>query len=102
MCPRLFRTFVMAKVLSGNLRLLTILHRMEIAERMNRTIQEKVRSMLSNAELPNGFWAEAVATAVHLINKYLPVRFWTKKQWGAEMVWTGKPTFVQASQSLWL
>ena len=40
-----------------------------VAERMNRTIQEKVRSMLSNASLPNGFWAEALATAVHLINR---------------------------------
>ena len=30
-----------------------------VAERMNRTIQERVRSMLSNAELSNGFWAEA-------------------------------------------
>ena len=28
-----------------------------VAERMNRTIQEKVRSMLSNAQLPNGVWA---------------------------------------------
>ena len=29
-----------------------------VAERMNQTIQEKIRSMLSNASLPNGFWAE--------------------------------------------
>ena len=36
---------------------------------MNRTILEKIRSMLSNAELPNGFWAEALATTVHLINR---------------------------------
>ena len=35
---------------------------------MNRTIQEKVHSMLSNANLPNGFWVEALATGVHLIN----------------------------------
>ena len=40
-----------------------------VAERMDRTFQEKVRSMLSNAKLPNGFWAEAVANAVHLINR---------------------------------
>ena len=40
-----------------------------IAERMNRTIQEKVRSMLSNADLPNGFWAESLAIVVHLINR---------------------------------
>ncbi|MCO5587916.1 hypothetical protein L7F22_041868 [Adiantum nelumboides] len=39
-----------------------------IAERMNRTIQEKVRSMLSNVDLPDGFWAETVAIVVHLIN----------------------------------
>ena len=40
-----------------------------VSERMNRTIQEKIRSMLSNAELPNGFWAKALATAIHLINR---------------------------------
>ena len=32
-------------------------------------IQDKVRSMLSNANLPNGFWAESLAIAVHLINR---------------------------------
>ncbi|MCO5591598.1 hypothetical protein L7F22_045587 [Adiantum nelumboides] len=40
-----------------------------VAKCMNSTIQEKVRSMLSNTELPNGFWIEAVATIVHLINR---------------------------------
>ena len=40
-----------------------------VSERMNRTIQEKIRSMLSNAELPNGFWAKALATIVHLITR---------------------------------
>ena len=40
-----------------------------VAERMNRTIQDKVRTMLSHAALPHGFWAEAVMTAVHLINR---------------------------------
>ena len=40
-----------------------------VVERMNQTIQEKVRSMLSNVDLPNGFWVEALATAVHLINR---------------------------------
>ena len=39
-----------------------------LAERMNRTIAEKVRSMLSHAKLPKAFWAEAVKTAVDLIN----------------------------------
>ena len=40
-----------------------------VAERMNRMIQEKIRSMLSNASLPNEFWAEALATTIHLINR---------------------------------
>ena len=38
--------------------------------------------MLSNDELPNGFWAEALATAIHLINK-LPNKhldFWVAKE----------------------
>ncbi|RYA47095.1 hypothetical protein DD606_23800, partial [Enterobacter cloacae complex sp. GF14B] len=59
-----------------------------VAERMNRTIQEKVRSMLSNAQLPNGFWAEAVSTAVHLVNRS-PSKV-LQKDSVPEMVWSGK------------
>ena len=44
--------------------------------------------MLSNANLPNGFWAEAVATIVHLINRSpkkaidekVPELMWSRKQ----------------------
>jgi len=39
-----------------------------VAERMNRMIAEKVRSMLSQAKLPKSFWGEAVRTAIDLIN----------------------------------
>ena len=39
-----------------------------VAERMNRTIVEKVRTMLSHAKLPKSFWGEALMTAVDLIN----------------------------------
>ena len=59
-----------------------------VAKRMNRTIQEKVRSMLSNADLTQGFWAEAVATAVHLINRS-PSKVLDKEA-VVEMVWSGK------------
>lgn len=31
----------------------------DISERMNRTIMEKVRSMLSDTGLPQSFWDEA-------------------------------------------
>ena len=35
---------------------------------MNRTLIEKVRCMLSNAQLSKSFWAEAVSTTCYLIN----------------------------------
>ncbi|KAE8708400.1 putative sphingolipid transporter spinster-like protein 2-like [Hibiscus syriacus] len=38
-------------------------------ERMNRTLVEKVRYMLSNARLGKEFWAEALVYACHLINR---------------------------------
>ena len=40
-----------------------------VAERMNTTIQERILSMLSQANLTQGFWAEALYTAVYLINR---------------------------------
>ncbi|XP_063049961.1 uncharacterized protein LOC134444635 [Engraulis encrasicolus] len=40
-----------------------------VAERMNRTLVETVRSMLADAKLPQKFWAEALATAVYLRNR---------------------------------
>ena len=40
----------------------------DVAERMNRTIISKARSMLSNARINMRFWAEAANTACYLIN----------------------------------
>ena len=40
-----------------------------VAERMNRTLVETVRSMLADTKLPHKFWAEAVSTAVYLRNR---------------------------------
>lgn len=39
-----------------------------VAERKNRTVVEMARCMLKVKGLPNSFWAEAVATAVYLLN----------------------------------
>ena len=58
-----------------------------VAERMNRTISERIRSMLSHAKLPKSFWGEAMNTAVYLINLSpsvpldgdIPNRVWTGK-----------------------
>lgn len=40
-----------------------------VAERANRTIVEKARTMLCDAKLPKEYWAEAANTAVYLINR---------------------------------
>ena len=55
---------------------------------MNRTIMERARSMRLHAGLPLTFWAEAVSTAVYLINRSpstaldgnLPEEAWTGKK----------------------
>lgn len=44
-----------------------------VAERMNRTIIEKVRCMLLDSGLNASFWAEAASTAAYLINR-IPCR----------------------------
>eukprot|EP00253_Pinus_taeda_P007226 PITA_07226 len=40
-----------------------------VAERMNKTLLERARSMLSNAELQKELWMEAVATTCYMINR---------------------------------
>ncbi|GKV51302.1 hypothetical protein SLEP1_g57970 [Rubroshorea leprosula] len=47
---------------------LETLEQNEVAERKNRTVVEMARSMLNEKKLPQIFWAEAVATAVHILN----------------------------------
>ena len=44
--------------------------------------------MLSNADLTQGFWIEAIATAIHLINRS-PFKVLDKEAM-AEMVWSSK------------
>lgn len=39
-----------------------------VAERANRTLMEKIRSMLSTSGLPLNFWAEALLSATHMKN----------------------------------
>ena len=40
-----------------------------VAERMNRTLIDSVRAMLSDSKLPKRFWAEALSTATYLHNR---------------------------------
>lgn len=56
-----------------------------VAERMNRTIIEKVRCMLIDAGLSKQYWAEAAATASYLINR-IPCR--EMKETTPEEIWS--------------
>lgn len=57
-----------------------------VAERMNRNIVERVRCMLTDAGLNKRFWAEAAATAAHLLNR-IPCRGNNKTP---EEMWTNE------------
>lgn len=61
-----------------------------VAERVNRTLLERVRCMLSNAGLWNmrHLWAEAASTACYLVNRspHSSINFQIPEE-----LWTGKP-----------
>ncbi|KAK9090791.1 hypothetical protein Sjap_023968 [Stephania japonica] len=59
-----------------------------VAERMNRTLLERTRAMLSTAGLEKKFWAEAVNTACYVINRAPSTAIELRTP--MEM-WTGKP-----------
>ena len=58
------------------------------AEHTNRVLLEKAKCMLLDANLPNKFWAEAIATAAYLFNRSpkkclgerTPEELWTNKK----------------------
>lgn len=39
-----------------------------VSERMNRTLMECVRAMLSDSKLPKKFWGEALGTATYIMS----------------------------------
>ena len=58
-----------------------------VAERMNRTLNERARSMRLHARLPKTFWTDVVSTATYLINRgpLVPMEFRLPEE-----VWSGK------------
>ena len=69
----------------------TVCHTLQhngVVERMNRTLMEKVRCMLSNAQLSMFFWVEVVSTECYLIN-HSPLVTIEKKT--PQEVWFGSP-----------
>lgn len=59
-----------------------------VVERMNRTLLEKSRSMLSNAGLQKELWTEAVARACYVINRSPSMEIGCKIP---QKVWKGNP-----------
>lgn len=57
-----------------------------VAERMNRTIEEKARCMLFDAKLEKPYWAEACNMAAYLINRSV-CSTWKNKT--PEEIWSG-------------
>ena len=59
-----------------------------VAERMNRTLLERARCMISNAGLTLDFWAEAIFTACYIVNRSpcAPLDLKTPEE-----VWSGTP-----------
>ena len=58
-----------------------------VAKRINRTIYDRIKCMLSHAKLPKSFWGEAMRIVVDLINLSplyplkgdIPEKVWTRK-----------------------
>lgn len=63
-----------------------------VAERMNRTLVESVRTMLIDSGLPKRLWAEAVLTAAYTMN-CIPGK--NKERSPYETVFNKKPTFAE-------
>ncbi|GJU73662.1 urease isoform X1 [Tanacetum coccineum] len=68
-----------------------------LAGRMNRTLVERVRCLLSHPGLPASFWGEALNTAVHVINltPCVPLRFDVP-----DRVWSDKDVSYHHFESL--
>ena len=62
-----------------------------VAERMNRTLQDRARSMLVGAGLGGGFWVEAIGTASYIRNRG-PVEGLSKTP---DELWSGKVPSVK-------
>jgi transposase InsO family protein len=63
-----------------------------IAERRNRTLMEAARTMLSEANLPKRFWAEAIHTANYVTNRIVQRE---KGKSSYEMLLKKKPSYLE-------
>ncbi|KAH9697272.1 glycine--tRNA ligase 1 [Citrus sinensis] len=62
-----------------------------VAERMNKTLTERIKAMLRTAGLPNSFWAEVAKTGCYIVNRSPSTAIGLKT---AMEMWTGKSKFT--------
>ncbi|GJV37387.1 retrotransposon protein, putative, ty1-copia subclass [Tanacetum coccineum] len=86
---REFEQLCIESVISKHLTVTRTPQQNGVAERMNRTLMDKVRCLLIQSGLPKTYWAEATCTAAYLINRS-PSRAIEKKT-PMEM-WSGHPS----------
>ncbi|KAI5666455.1 hypothetical protein M9H77_16308 [Catharanthus roseus] len=90
-------SLIMCTVICGNLKRfqlmvgMTVKHNLQqngVAERMNRTIMDKVRCLMVSSGIPKPFRGEVVSTVVYLINRSpsTTINFKTPLEW-----WSGEP-----------
>ncbi|KAL6329806.1 hypothetical protein AAG906_037515 [Vitis piasezkii] len=68
-----------------------------VVERMNRTLNERARSMRLHAGLPKTFWADVVSTAAYLMNRgpSIPMEFKLPKEvWSLNFMQSLKYVFI--------
>jgi len=63
-----------------------------VSERKNQTVMEMAKSMLHEKGLPKTLWAEAVYTAVYLINRCPTKAVWGKTPFEA---WSGRKPSIK-------
>ena len=86
-CSKKFKDFCKSKGIARHRTVTYTPQQNGLAERMNRTLIERVRCMLLNLSLSKGFWADAVTTATYLINRSpstalgfkTPQEIWSRK-----------------------
>jgi transposase InsO family protein len=63
-----------------------------VSKRKNQTVMEMAKSMLHEKGLPKSFWAEAVYTAVYLMNRCPTKAVWNKTPFKA---WSGRKSSIK-------
>ncbi len=63
-----------------------------VVERQNRTVQQMARSMMKENDISQGFWVEAIHTAVHILNK---AHLRPKSDKTPYHLWFGRPATIK-------